>query len=181
LQKQAFVQSTEPLVTFKNLFHFWIIVKGETKMFLLIHALVGGTIGLYFHSAALIILIGILSHFLLDTVPHCDVGFDREHFKIYSEAKFKKNTVYLALLDIAVTGVFILILHYHFHIPHITLGAFAAIIPDLASIGYFTRLKHKAKYKRYLHFHNNLQRDAGFISGILTQLAVFIVFMKILM
>jgi hypothetical protein len=149
-------------------------------MFLLIHALVGEALGIYFHSAALIILIGILGHFLLDMVPHWDGNFDREHFKNYSVIKCNKKLVYLRMTEVIATFMFIYFIYTGFGDKFMLLGAIASILPDLANIGYFTKLKNKKSYNKYLQFHSGIQKDCGLLFGLLTQLVVFVVFMKIL-
>jgi hypothetical protein len=149
-------------------------------MLLIIHALLGSILGIHLHSAALIIFLGILSHFLLDMIPHWDGNFDKEHFRNYSMVNFNKRLIYLHLAESIFTAIFIYSLYATFSDKFMLLGAIAAILPDLANVGYLTRLRYKKSYKKYLHFHNDIQKDTGFMFGITTQIILLIIFLKIL-
>jgi len=150
-------------------------------MFWFIHALLGGVIGLHFHSVILIILIAFISHFLLDMLPHWGIGFDIEHFKEFYEAKITKKIFFFALFDAFLTLLLLSLFYHEIHSKLFILGAFASLLPDMVSIGYLTRIKHRKHYKRYLKFHSKIQRDADFMFGMFTQIIIFIILLYILL
>lgn len=139
-------------------------------MFYFIHVLLGGLIGIYFNSVLLVFVLAFLSHFFLDMIPHWNLDFDRDNFKMNSEISFTKKTATFFLLDILLALILLDLLYFSFRSELIVFGALAAVLPDVVSLGYFTKLRHNKHYKRFIHFHNNIQKDTGFIVGIITQL-----------
>ena len=149
-------------------------------MFCIVHALLGSLIGEYFSSMFIVIFLGVLSHFLLDLIPHWNGPYDKDNFKYFYSVKFNKINVYLVITDLLATIFLLFILHEKFHSHLMIFGAIAAILPDVANIGYFTKLKHKKNYKKLLYFHSNIQGESTVLLGILTQLIIVIVIMKII-
>jgi hypothetical protein len=149
-------------------------------MFYFVHALLGGLIGLHFHSLLLIFSLAFLSHFLLDVIPHWDIGFDREHFKESSEVRITRKIVLISLFDLFLALFVVYELYHAFASKLLIFGAFASLLPDMISLGYFTKMKNKKRYNQFLHFHNNLQGEAGFYYGILTQLIIALILLIIL-
>ncbi len=149
-------------------------------MFYIIHVLLGGLIGLHFHSLLLVVLLAFLSHFVLDMLPHWSLGFDKEYFKEYSEPNWNKKMVFLGAID-SLMAIFILfMLNAKFESGLIIIGALVAVFPDIMGIGYFTRLKKRKKYKKFLHFHSNIQREVGFLAGCLIQITILLFLIAVL-
>lgn len=149
-------------------------------MFWFIHAMLGGLIGLQFNSVLLIIVVALISHFLLDMLPHWGIGFDIEHFKEFYEVKITKQVFFFALFDAFLT-IFLMTLFYaEVNSKLFIIGATVSLLPDMAGLGYFTRIKNKKNYKRYIKFHSRIQRDANFIFGIFTQIIIFLVLLYLL-
>lgn len=149
-------------------------------MFLVIHALMGSIIGLNFSSVFFIIFLAFLSHFLLDIVPHWDGYFDKEHFKNHTKLISNKKTVLIRFVDLFFVVLLMRMLSHEFNSSLLTLGALTALAPDAFNLGYFTRLKEGKRYKKYLHFHNNIQKETGFLFGLLTQITLFTILITIL-
>lgn len=149
-------------------------------MFYIVHTLLGGIIGLKFDSVTLIILAGFLSHFLLDNIPHWGLGFDKNNFDKNYHVNFNKKMILVAAID-GITAIFLLVFLYgKFDNSHLVIGCMASVFPDILSVGYLTKFKHKKSYKKFLMVHNKIQREAGFFYGIITQAILVIIFLEIL-
>jgi len=57
---------------------------------------------------------------------------------------------------------------------------FISLLPDIIKIGYLTRLKDNEFFKKYMLFHSRIQKDVSWSLGILIQLIVAIILIKIL-
>lgn len=149
-------------------------------MFMIIHALLGIIIASNFHSKILILILGILSHYLLDMIPHWDGDFDREDFKKTGIPKVVKTTVVLHTINY----LFIFWLIYSLaEVPHgglLILGVVAAILPDIANLVYPTRLKNNKKYISHLKFHARIQTDSSRTFGIIIQIILALIFIHFL-
>jgi hypothetical protein len=168
------------LIKFKNI--YFLMLTGE-KMFYIVHTLLGGLIGLHFHSITLIILLGIASHFLIDCIPHWDgfaIGNHKKDFRNNYTVKFTRNFLIIGAID-GLVAIYLLIFMYDkFSSTHLIIGCMASIFPDILSAGYLTKFKNKKHYKKFLHFHNNIQREAGLLFGILTQAIIALIIIEIL-
>lgn len=151
-------------------------------MFWIIHILFGMVIGLEFHSAWLIIPIALLSHFILDYIPHWDGFFDKELFQETGIARITKRDVIVKTVDFSFM-ILISIYFYSMYIEsgltvnktYLLLGAFMALFPDFVKIGYLTRLKKRKSFQSYLHFHSKIQRDITWKKGLIIQLILLII------
>jgi hypothetical protein len=122
--------------------------------------------------------LSFLSHFVLDMIPHWNLGFDRNHFEENYQLSFKKKTAFFFLIDVAITLALFYIFYKDFNSELVVFGAIVAVLPDIMSLGYFTRLKDKKKYNKFIKFHNKVQRDAGFVFGMITQLIIAWILLK---
>jgi len=165
---------------FKNLLIFKLNKRGINVMFWFIHALLGGAIGIYFNSVTLILLVAFISHFFLDMLPHWGIGFDIEHFKDFYEAKITKKVFFFGLFDALITIFLVSMFYQETHSKLFIIGAFASLLPDMFSLGYFTRIRNKKNYKRYIKFHSRIQKDADFMFGMFTQIIIFLVLLYLL-
>jgi hypothetical protein len=151
-------------------------------MFVIIHALFGGLIGEYFHSVLFVVLFSLMSHFFLDMIPHWDGGgFDKKIFNKTGMAFVSKLNIFLHVIDMAICLVLISFLYKEYHSKLMVLGAFAGIIPDIAKIGYATKLKRNRHYMGYLKFHSRIQREVNWrlglaVQGILTLILIVALF-----
>ncbi|OGJ20864.1 hypothetical protein A3K73_05990 [Candidatus Pacearchaeota archaeon RBG_13_36_9] len=150
-------------------------------MFWFIHALLGGIIGTHFHSIFFIAVAALISHFILDMLPHWGIGFDIDYFKEFYEAKITKNIFFFALFDAFITLLLLFIFYHELHSKLFILGAFFSLLPDLVSLCYFTRIKNRKNYRRYLKFHSRIQKEADFMFGMLTQIVILIILLYVLL
>ncbi|MDP2946651.1 MAG: hypothetical protein Q8N88_00915 [Nanoarchaeota archaeon] len=149
-------------------------------MFYVVHTLLGGLIGLRLNSLTLIILIAFISHFIIDNIPHWGIGFDKNNFKNNYQVNFNRKLLFIGAID-GIIAIFLLIFMYDkFNSSHLIIGSMASIFPDILSAGYLTKFKHKKKYKKFLQFHSNIQRDAGVFFGIITQIIIALIILKVL-
>jgi len=149
-------------------------------MFLVIHVLLGALIGLSFNSVLLVVVLAFVSHFLLDMVPHWDGAFDLAHFKKHFVPIYKKSFVYQTVIDIVLVLLVTILLYNHFGSGLVVIGAFAAVFPDVLKLGYFTKLKKYRWYRNHLMFHADIQGEASWLPGMLTQFLTLLVLLKFL-
>ena len=149
-------------------------------MFLFIHVLLGTLVGISFSSAAIVFLLGFLSHFLLDVIPHWDNNFDIASFKKYFHVRIDKLLVFIVLADWLFSIFLIFLLYDYFSTGLVIIGAFGAILPDALKIGYFTPLRNKRWFRKHLLFHAHIQKDVGLAPGIATQLVALAILLKLL-
>jgi len=149
-------------------------------MFLVIHVLLGALIGVSFSSASLVFALAFVSHFFLDVIPHWDNNFDLASFKKSFEVKINKSLVFTVLAD------FFLALFLSFLLFDILgnwlvfVGAFAAMLPDILKLGYFTPLKRNKWYRKHLLFHAHIQKEVPLGIGILTQVVTVLILIYLL-
>lgn len=153
-------------------------------MICLIHALLGSLIGETFNSVIMIALLGILSHFALDMIPHWEGFFDKEKFHNKNKLGFRKKPVFTVgfhAFDVILTIILIYQLGTHIPGQHIVLGACLALFPDMLKAGYFFGFKKSKKYMGYLKFHSKIQKDTTWKIGILTQVIAIVVILSFLL
>ena len=99
-------------------------------MFITVHATVGAIIGEQTNNIWVALVLGFLSHFVFDAIPHGDQNLlDKEPTKKSKAAKFFKFFVLDALVLSAAFS-----LYFNFHLFDnwlpVLAGAFGAILPD---------------------------------------------------
>jgi len=126
-------------------------------------------IGVYFKSPLMIIPIAILSHFVLDAIPHWDGNFDRKKFRKTGKIIISDMDMIVKLLDIVASVLIITFFYMQSDRNLMVLGAIMAILPDISKIGYLTRLKDTKGYMRYIMFHTDIQRETSMRNGLSIQ------------
>lgn len=156
-------------------------------MNLLVHASAGALVGQYTGNPYLAFFGGLLSHIILDIMPHGDSQLYQKYKK--GELSTKK-VMALTILDGIATVVFVLIF-FSLEIHKSTIVTASAIIgsvlPDVL-IGFYELLSPKApkwlKIVHKWHFKNHdyfaIKHDLSFKNGLLLQLIFFLVLVKIL-
>lgn len=144
-------------------------------MFFLIHVLLGAVIGAAIPSLIPVILLAIISHFILDAIPHWDGDFDIKAFARTGKASISRLTFIIRAVDFIIAIALIVFFYTTTHQTIILAGAIASLLPDLVKIGYYTPLKNAKFFQAYLRFHGNLQKETSFVIGILTQIIMIIV------
>jgi len=138
-------------------------------------------IGVKFKSPWLVIPIAILSHFVLDAIPHWDGNFDKKKFKKTGTGSITDIDMIVKFLDIIGSISVIIFFYFQADKGMMVLGAVMAILPDLSKVGYLTRLKDTKGYMHYIMFHNNIQGEAKMINGLSIQAVCFILFAILLL
>ena len=140
-------------------------------MLYFIHGIVGAVFGSYFSNIWVIILLGILSHFILDMVPHWDGVFDKKLFAKKGKLSVSRKMLYTRIID----GLFTICLVVYFASNKLVLiGILTSLIPDLIKIFYFTPLRRSKIYLGYLKFHSKIQKEVDWKLGLLTQAIVLV-------
>jgi len=144
-------------------------------MFYIIHILAGAAIAKYFPGIIPIIILGLLTHFLLDMIPHRDTLFIKNKFVKSYEVSITTSAVLFEFADIIPSITLIIYLWFVFQSPLMLFSIFISILPDISRIGYVLGLKDNRMFKGFLQFHSRIQTDLPWIPGLLTQLLVAII------
>lgn len=153
------------------------------------HILVGAVIGAKTHNLGLIIILGIVSHILLDKITHWGyiVG---PYIKNFRETKSLKSILPLiinAVIDCLIGLLIVLVVIYQKNLLHynelkfIILGIIFSFLPDivLTIIYLFSSPSLFKKYsdfnKKYLHIATNNEKEGKItFLGLFTQIIVVI-------
>lgn len=142
-------------------------------MFLTVHGAVGVIIGQNISNPLLAFLLGLLSHYIFDIIPHGDTKV----------AKKYKNPIYIGLAAIIDFTLLISWFIFIFSQVQITLviliALLAAILPDLLqALYYISREKICIScQKMHVFFHNAISNhfELNFYLGIIFQLIILMV------
>lgn len=153
------------------------------------HIVIGAAIGAKTHNLGLIIILGILSHIILDKLPHWGyiVG---PYIKRFRETKSLKSILPLivnAIIDCLVGLLIVLVVIYQKNLLHynelkfIILGIIFSFLPDavLAIVYLFGSPSFFKKYynfnRKYLHVATNEEKEGEItFLGLFTQIIVVI-------
>ena len=101
-------------------------------MFLIVHASVGAVLGEQFSSPSISFIVGFLSHFLIDIIPHGDEELGR----LFIKGKRHGLLAVIAVIDTIAALCLVSLFWLYGFLPNAT-GAFAgavgAMIPDILS------------------------------------------------
>lgn len=134
-------------------------------MLIAAHSIVGGVVGECFDNVGLAFIVGFLSHFFLDAIPHYDST---------DKGKFTKRQILLIACDLVI-GVIIFckylwpVSHYFFF------GVAGGLLPDILDVTPFWKksFQKTAFGKKFHRFHELLHwYRPNFLIGILSQWAV---------
>jgi hypothetical protein len=151
-------------------------------MFYLIHILAGAVIAKYFPSLWPVIILSLLSHFIIDIIPHKDTpsSISKSFKKSYSKFKLTKTAVFSELSDIIPSLILIFYLFLKFNSLLMLISVFFSLLPDIVKVFYFTPVKNNKIFKGYMDFHNNIQTELSWFWGIITQIIVAIILVLLL-
>jgi len=126
------------------------------------HLLIGAAIGAKIKNIGWIIVLGLLSHLILDKIPHWDYG--SKTMKRFAESKSYKILFifFLKLLIDGLTGLIIVIFIIWYrkmmkleHLTPILIGMFFAILPDiLLGIFELSYIKSEKPSKNFIDFYH---------------------------
>lgn len=144
-------------------------------MLWLVHILVGMIIGVTLKSPWLVIPIALISHFVLDAVPHWDGTFDKKAFKKKGTVKVSDIDILIKFIDVIASISLMAYFYYQSDKGILLLGAIMAIVPDMSKAGYLTGLKNTKGYMKYLKFHGDIQNETSMEHGLSIQTMLFLV------
>ena len=157
-------------------------------MILTPHIIIGAAIGAKTHNLGLIIILGLLSHVILDKIPHWDYTFSNI-LNFPRTKNFKMLTI--DLIKIAIDGLIGLLIVFLIlwqkkllnfsHLPFILLGIFISVLPDII-LGFLILFvpphlsgKYFAFHHKYLHFKHKQKEGKFTFPGLLTQILVIVI------
>ena len=149
-------------------------------MFYFVHVLAGAVIAKYFPNFFIIILLGLILHFLIDAIPHRDSLFTKEVFKKSYKIQVNDKAVLLEISDIIIAILLIFYIYFKFNNSLMLFGIFFSLLPDILRLGYFTKLRDNKFFTKFMLFHLRIQKEISWIPGLLTQLIVSLIFIKLL-
>jgi hypothetical protein len=149
-------------------------------MFYIVHILAGAVIAKFFPNVFLIIILGLVSHFLIDAIPHKDSIVDKDSFKRNYKVKITKNLILFESIEILINILVIIYLLIYFKSLLMLFAIFVSLLPDIIKIGYLTRLKNNNLFKKYMLFHSRIQKDVSWKLGILIQIIFLFILIKVL-
>ncbi len=153
-----------------QLFYIWF--SGLSKMFYFVHILAGALIAKYIPSLWPVIILSIVSHFILDIIPHWD-GFTNKPSKKY-KLQINKKRIIIRAIDMLIGIILVFILFAKFSSTIMLIGIFFSLLPDMAKILYFTPLKNTKIIESYMHFHSRIQGKSNWKLGLLIQVLISI-------
>ena len=128
------------------------------------HLILGAAIGAKVKHFGWIIVLGLLSHLILDRIPHWDYGKKIEKL---SRDKYLKKNLFIVLLKMGIDGMIGLIIVILIiwqkdminpeYLSFIIVGIFASLFPDIllgASKLFYVYGKFKKISKSYMDFHH---------------------------
>ena len=131
-------------------------------------------------SLILIALVAIVSHYVLDWIPHWDGPLNKAHFKKTGVAIINKGDVLIHSLDVILVIAVMIIFHNEFDSGTIIFGSLVSMLPDFVKIGYITRLKTNDKFMKQLKFHAKIQKEVSWKLGLLTQAVILAIILVLI-
>jgi len=150
-------------------------------MFYIIHILAGAVIAKYFPSLWLIIILSLISHFLIDMIPHKDNIMKVKLTKNNYNIRLTKNVAVFEISGILLSILFLMFIISKSQNSLMLAGIFFSLLPDAVKIFYFTKIRNSRIFRNYMHFHSVIQTDAGWFLGILTQAVMALILIILLL
>lgn len=124
----------------------------SARMFITTHATIGALVGAAFPSRALAFVLGFVSHFLVDMIPHGDEGM-LDGYK--SGAKVRRAVAYVMIDSvIAVYVILLLLSNAPAEVaPAVMWGIIGSILPDLI-VGVYEVTKVKPFFRKFTAWHH---------------------------
>ena len=148
-------------------------------MILTPHIIVGAVIGAKIHNFWLIAILGLLSHFILDKIPHWD--YTQAIKKFLATNKFKYLIIFIlkVFTDFVFGFIIAIIIFLNSALPfnslqYILMGVLFSILPDVVLGTSFLfknsiiAQKYFVFHKKYLHFKKESEKE-----GVITFLGIF--------
>lgn len=159
-------------------------------MFTVVHATAGIIVGKYSHNFIFGLIFGLISHYLLDVIPHGDEKLidDREAFRqnFHLSRKQKICFFFIALADLLIAIIIASILYYQqiIDINPAMMGAIlGSIFPDLIFGAFLaTRMPGLKKINQpHVWFHTLIKNEVTLKQGLAIQFGFLLLFIAIIM
>lgn len=154
-------------------------------MFLTVHTAAATVIGKHIISAPLAFLLGLLSHFLLDLIPHGDSDLDSDFIKSVKKKGISKKFLMIGMIDLFVLILLLFYFVYNFEFisqSHVIWAIIGGILPDILMVIYrLTKFKW-LKWIYDLHEKNHalitgkIIKDYNIKYGLIFQITLMIIF-----
>ena len=151
-------------------------------MYLSVHAAAGILIGSTIPSAWVSFIVGFVSHFFLDLMPHADADIPAEGHNAKSlRKKYFNKIVALVYFEICAAVIIVAALltnNIHLITGPIIWGVIGSILPDILQAWSFLQPKNKwlKTFNEFHHLiHYSPQNQISFVVGHLTQLATLLI------
>ncbi len=155
-------------------------------MYLTIHAAAGALIGSYINQPIISFIVGFISHFFLDMLPHYDThlprGIKGKELRIQLKKLYLRKIIGLVYFDICLTVIFaaaVFTNNIHFLNQSIIWGIIGSILPDIIqAFSYFFQknpiLKKFNEFHRFIHYspENNISWMLGHSTQIITLIII---------
>ena len=151
------------------------------------HIIVGAAIGNKIHNFWLVAILGIVSHFVMDQIPHWDHHAPDYiiSFKKTKRIKYLIKFLILMIVD-GIVGLLVVVISLYFKnalnfylLKFVIVGIFFATLPDiLLGFSYIMdKYKISKDYIRFHHFFHSKTQKEGKITflGLFTQILIIIV------
>lgn len=154
-------------------------------MYLTIHAAAGALIGSYINEPLVSFIVGLISHYFLDLLPHSDANISTEGHTAKSLRKlYFSKIVGLIYLDISLAIIVAAALftnNIHFLTPAIIWGMIGSVLPDIFQIlSFFWPKNHYLKKINKFHnfIHYSPQKPISLIIGQSTQFLTLLILIR---
>lgn len=153
------------------------------KMFLTVHATLGAAIGYYSGNIWLSFIAGLVSHLVLDAIPHGDeILIEKKSFFTFPDIK---KIIKIASLDGFIMMIWLLFLYRQNLLPltlPILAGIFGSILPDGLSGIYLLTNNSLLKKITLAHWslHHFIKIHVSLFFGFIIQLSLVLLFLSII-
>lgn len=147
----------------------------------LVHAATGGMIALKIGHPLISLPLAVLSHFILDLLPHWNPNLTKEK---KNKNKISKKTILIIFFDCLI-GLVLGLKIASLALPDtkraifVIFGCLAGILPDLIEAPYFFFNKNFPFLKGLISFQNKHQWNISIASGIIFQLVFLLLILSL--
>lgn len=140
------------------------------------HVIIGATIATKVPDPTIALLLAVLSHFIVDVLPHWNPHLSEE---IKLHGHFLKKTLLFIIVD-GLLGLFTGLSIASFALPNVerflivALGAFCGVLPDLLEAPYFFLKWRHPLLVNFTKYHSKIQFNVSKIPGLIAQFIVMI-------
>jgi len=147
------------------------------------HIVIGAVIGAKTQDLGLIIILGLLSHWILDRIPHWDYDISKNvgEFRGNNKHKGLLGLSFKILIDglIGFSIILIPVIYYHLFnfksLLFIFLGIFFSVLPDIV-LGLILLFSSEDFLKKYFEFHkkylHNKKEGSPTLFRVLTEILI---------